>query len=445
MIDAVTAILVCDDEVFVIKRQPHLRAFPGYLAFPGGKIDLGDQQSGIEHPLIEAHPQTHITALRRELLEELDFDLGGALSSGTVREISLFGTAITPEFERLRFNAHYYKIVLERKPGFVFETNEIAEGGWQKAATLRDLFLRGQALMVVPMRNTLFQLAADISASTSREFNLVIPENHLPCLELIDGLRTIPVPSNTLPPARATNALLLGDEGQRQVLVDPSPESDQVYTCLWNTLASRRVDAILLTHHHPDHHERAPQLARALGIPVLLSERTLYRLQRGWGEKYLAGVELELVDEGSLITHWKRAPVRAYSLPGHDDGMLGLAPDTLDWFFVADLAQTGGSIVIPDEGGDLTAYFSSLRRVIDLEPKVIMPSHGIPSGGTAILEKTLQHRIDREQQIRPLYEAKASVSKILYEVYPGLEPRLEKLAVQTIHQHIRKLDEEKAP
>ncbi len=34
------------------------------------------------------------------------------------------------------------------------------------------------------------------------------------------------------------------------------------------------------------------------------------------------------------------------------------------------------------------------------------------------------------------------MEEILHGVYPELEPRLQGLAVQTIHQHIRKLDAE---
>lgn len=442
MIEAVTAILVCENELFVIKRQPHLRAFPGYHAFPGGKIDMGDEVNSIQHRMTRSHPDSHLAALHRELSEELEFDLTTAIFEGSVQEISLFGTAITPSFETIRFNAYYYKIVLDKKPVFKLDTNEIAEGGWHTADSLYDCYLDGQALLVVPMRNTLLALRQDMSIAICDPFNIEIPVGELACIELIHGLRTIPVPSNTLPPAIATNALLLGDKGQRQVLVDPSPKSDEVYTLLSNTLSSRPIDAILISHHHPDHHERAFDLARDKRVPVLLSKNTLERLKKGYGKRYVSGVKLEIVKEGSQITCWKGEVVRAYELPGHDDGMLGLAPDSLTWFFVADLVQSVGSIVIPDQGGDLIDYLSSLKRIIKLDPRVILPSHGIPSGGTGLLKLALQHRIDREHQIRPLYQAGVSTEGILQSVYPDLDERLKSLARQTIHQHIHKLKNE---
>jgi len=440
VIEAVAAILVHEKEVFVIKRQPNLRAFPGYMAFPGGKIDVGDHVGPAQHALLEAHPDAHVGALFRELSEELEFDVAAALSKGDVRDITLFGTAITPVFEKVRFTAFYYKIVLARKPVFKLDKNEISEGEWGTADSLCELFREGRALMVVPMRNTLLELARDISVTGCEPFNIKIPDGELACIELIHGLRTIPVPSNTLPPASTTNALLLGDRDQTQVLVDPSPESAEVYSWLINTLTRRRLDAILISHHHPDHHERAFELAREKNVPVLLSGITLQRIKSDFGEQYIANTQLIIITEGTEITRWKGQAIRAYELPGHDDGMLGLAPDNLAWFFVADLVQSLGSIVIPDEGGDLVDYLASLQRVIDLNPKVILPSHGIASGGTEILKRAYAHRIDRENQIRPLYRAGASTTQILDSVYPGLGEELKGLAEQTIHQHIRKLE-----
>ena len=42
MREAVAAIFVHEEDIFVIRRQEYLRAFPGYYAFPGGKVDPED-------------------------------------------------------------------------------------------------------------------------------------------------------------------------------------------------------------------------------------------------------------------------------------------------------------------------------------------------------------------------------------------------------------------
>ena len=40
--DAVTAMLLHGDELFLAQRHPALPAFSGYYAFPGGKVDRTD-------------------------------------------------------------------------------------------------------------------------------------------------------------------------------------------------------------------------------------------------------------------------------------------------------------------------------------------------------------------------------------------------------------------
>jgi glyoxylase-like metal-dependent hydrolase (beta-lactamase superfamily II)/8-oxo-dGTP pyrophosphatase MutT (NUDIX family) len=439
MIEAVSAILVCDDEVFIIQRQFHLRAFPGYHAYPGGKIDAEDYAQKLPHSKITAFPDAHMAALNRELIEELSFDLFAALASGAVQEVTLFGTAITPAFEAHRFRAHYYKIVLDHKPVFIVDENEIRRSLWARPAQLYAQYMNGDAMMVVPMRRSIASLAENISAINATKFNLESDEGALPCLDIINGLTTLPIPSNTLPPATTTNALLLGDKGQRQVLVDPSPKSAQVYQALLKTLANNQLDAILITHRHPDHHERAMDMAREKNIPVLLTAQTLVRLKTEFGQDYVDGIELEIISEGMQITRWKQHPIHVYELPGHDDGMVGLAPENLAWFFIADLAQSYGSIVIPEEGGDLAVYFRSLQRVIDLNPKAVLPSHGIPSAGVNLIEQTLAHRIKRENQIRKLMDKGVAIDDMRVSIYPLLDEKLVPLAMQTINQHVRKL------
>lgn len=442
MIEAVSAILVCEDSIFAIQRQPHLRAFPGYHAFPGGKIDDCDRDGPAASVQMFELPADHFCALQRELLEELQFDLSAAHERGEIVSLTLFGEALTPAFEPVRFRAYYYKIVLSRRPNFELERNEILSAGWDAPAQWLAQYQRGTALMVVPMQNALKQLAENIQLSQAGSFNIETPADEIPCLELLQGLRYLPILSNTLRPATHTNAPLLGDPGTRQLLVDPSPKSDAVYQQLLTTLRRYPVDAILISHHHPDHHHHAMELARAQQLPVLMSAHTRCWLVRHFGKAYLEGVELEIIASGTAVCEWQGQPVRAYELPGHDEGMLGLAPDSLRWFFIADLAQSRGSILIPEEGGDLALYLESLRRVIDLNPDYILPSHGVLSGGTEILERTLRHRLQRHQQIDELRQKNQGDTQIVTELYPDLEARYQDFALQTVRQHLRLLEEQ---
>lgn len=439
MREAVAAIFVCERDVFVIRRQDYLKAFPGYFAFPGGKVDAEDEGQSHRHPLLDPHPPRQVNALVRELREELDFDLVQALERGLVGTVVHFGEAITPPFERLRFNAHFFRIELKQRPRFRTDAREIAWSSWLDHRELYNRYTAGRALMVVPIMNAVRTLAEDISATCAGPFNLSYdPERELPYLEPLRGVGIIPVPSNTLPPAKATNALLIGDE--RRILVDPSPAADRVYRQLLQTLDGRLPHAIFVSHHHPDHHEHAPRLARELGVPLFCSATTRADLQQVYAPAELAPVEV--VGAGDELTRWLGQPVRCRALPGHDAGMLGLAPDNLAWFFVADLVQAGASVVIPEHGGDMAAYFSSLRSLIAAQPQVLIPSHGFPAGGTRLAEKALQHRMQREEQVRRCRAAGLTVEEIAAQLYADIAPGLQRFALQNIRQHIRKLEAE---
>ncbi len=440
MHDAVAAVLVQGDEVFVIKRQDYLRAFPGYYAFPGGKVDEGDAGYDYSHPQIAEFRPERIRALIRELDEELGFDLEQALEQNQVEQIDLIGIAVTPAFEHVRFHAHYYKIVLKSKPPFQPDSNEIAWSDWLHREAFLERYESGQGLMVIPVMRTACAIAEDMACSVIEPFSLDYDEQHeLAYLEMIRGLGYIPTPSNTLPPAEYTYALIVGDGEAPRYLVDPAPASDEILDRMFNTLKRYPVDGILITHHHRDHHERSPEIARRLGLPMLCSVKTREYLLEHNGADYLDGIEIIHVAEGTRLTQWLDRDVHCYELPGHDDGMIGLAPVDMSWFFVADLVQPLATVVIPEPEGNMQDYFDTLQRIIDLQPGAIISSHGIPIGGTHLLEKTLRHRQEREAQIRSLLEQGDELDQIVKRLYRGIDQKLIPLAEQNVRQHLRKL------
>ena len=440
MREAVSAVLVHADELFVVRRQPHLLAFPGYLAFPGGKVDAEDAEYAFDHPLLREFPGYQVRALCRELFEELGFDLELALARGEVRSISLLGTAITPRFAAVRFSVPHYKIELQRKPEIRPDGEEIAWADWVSGSALWQQFKAGKALMVAPTQCIVRTLASDRSAQRVDPINIVYDhETELPYLELIKGVGLIPVPSMTLPPATSTNALRMGDSGYPVTLVDPSPKDRESYEKLLKTLNKYPINQILITHHHRDHHQQAPDIARQLSIPLLCSARTRQRLEASYGADYLQGVAVALIQEGDVITRWQGVPVRAHYLPGHDDGLMGLEPKNNAWFMVSDLVQTQGSVVIPEPEGEMRAYLNSLQRVISLKPKVIIPAHGLPAGETWLLEQVYAHRMERERQVESLHRMGKDIDEMVASIYGGLDKKLLPLARQNVRQHLRKL------
>ncbi|TXH06170.1 MAG: MBL fold metallo-hydrolase [Nevskiaceae bacterium] len=441
--DAVTAILIHGPELFITRRQVHLPAFPGYWAFPGGKVDAGDSDAPLSHPLLQGHSPRLLRGLDRELREELEFDLFAAVERGEVVSIHEIGEATTPSIMPVRFRTHFYRIELNTRPAIRAHKGETAEWAWRPAGALSADIERGRLLAAPPTRIAVKHVAdapQDTGPIRGFEFRFN-PAADVPAMEPIAGLRMLAVRSNTIPPADRTNVFHLGDDGARRVLVDPAPGSAEELARLDVAIDALGVDEIFLTHHHPDHRERADQIARRLRIPIGCSEDTQQRIRRRQ-PGFFDGLEVKTWREGDVLTRWQGEDIRIYAVPGHDEGQLALMPDSRRWCLVSDLIQGVGTVVVGGPEGNMRKYFDSLQRVIDWDPDVIIPSHGIALGTTYRIRETLKHRRMREEQIATLHAEGHTPQAMLPAIYQDLDPRLAPLALVNINSHLQKLREE---
>lgn len=442
IIDAVSVVLTCRDEMFAIQRQNFLSAFPGYWAFPGGKVDKGDASFSIEHPLCPGVDQKLIGAVVREVQEELGVDLRQELLNGGVRSFDLLGLAVTPDFNPYRFATYFFKIDLSRKIDFIVDQNEAQLAEWRSSPSLLEAYDKGELLAVPPVIKVIESLGKDPDIKRIDNLNFLYDEaNEVPYIESLRGIKQLMPLSNTLPPAVRTNCFLIGDEKCGRVLVDPSPRDKEEYRKLKNTVSRWGIDKIFITHHHPDHFERADDLAREFEVPVLLSAFTQKKILAK-NPLFFEGLKVQIVKENEIVTRWLGKEVLIMEVPGHDEGQLALYDSNLSWFLAGDLFQGIGTVVIGGDEGDMQKYFSTLERIIQLTPKVVFPSHGIGLGGTYILEKTLAHRKEREEQIFRLHSSGQGPDEILKSLYRDVDTRLWPYALQNIHKHLEKLKKE---
>lgn len=442
--DAVTAVLHHGDDILMVRRNPALHSFPGYWAFPGGKVDAADADAsprdGAWCAGIEA---AQLEALARELREEISFDLDAALAAGDVEAVHLIGNALTPPIVPARFNTFFYRVSLRRKPPITLDTGEVDRYRWARPAEFLAEYHDGQLLMAPPTSSTV-ELFAQGGGTAPANVSLdELGKQVLPMPAPLHGLRIISVRSNTLPPAMHTNCFFIGDDGANRILVDPSPWNDAELDALHARVQPLGIREIFLTHHHPDHRERAEVLARRLGVGIALSADTAMRIEHV-APRYFEGISRRLIGDGDIVTHWLGRPVRAIAVPGHDEGQLALMPDDAAWCIVGDLIQGVGTVVIHKPEGNMARYFASLERVIALDPKVIIPSHGMAMGTTHRLVETLKHRKQREAAVLGLHRAGRSKDEMLRAMYVGLDPLLLPLAMQNIESHLDKLREEGA-
>ena len=438
--DSVAAVFCYQDRVFMVRRQPHLHAFPGYDSFPGGKIDAADPLAQRSETFLCDLEGQRMHALVREIEEELGYDLPAGIAAGQVSSVKFLAEAVAPSIVPVRFRLFFFRIDLESLPVFSPDAGEFADTFWETPQQALERFHQGNALMVPPLRWVLEALCRAPKGNGFGDLSPLFDEDrYIPMVEPLSGLRILPVPSNTIPPATRTNAFLIGDKSSPMLLVDPSPRSAQLLDNLLRTLGENRVGAILITHHHADHHELAPEVARRLNVPVWLSEDTRQRILEQKGSDYFSGVKVALKGQGDRVTEWQGEAVLVHEVPGHDAGQLALAPESLRWFIVGDLIQSIGTVVIAAPEGDMSAYLQTLEKVIKLNPAVIIPSHGMPMRGTIRLRATLQHRQDRERAIGELHVQGKTHAEMLDILYSEVAPHLLPLAMENIKSHMSKL------
>lgn len=442
--EAVSVVFMHGHDIFPIKRQNFLRAFPGYTAFPGGKVDPEDAAGGpFGDDLLDQHPPTLMRALVREMQEELGIDIEKLIDSKDITAVDYIGLAVTPEFNPYRFATYFFKIELKEKIEFSVDKNEAAVAEWTTCEKLLADFEQGQVLAVPPVIKVFERLGQDpkISEPINLDFE-IDSDNEVPIIESIKGVRQIMPLSNTLPPAYRTNSFLIGDENCEQVLIDPSPKNDEEYRKFMNVVCRYNVTKIMLTHHHIDHIERSTQIATDLNIPMVMSEYTHDKIKSTYKPDYFSNIKVSLIKEGDVLTKTIGKDLLVYEVPGHDEGQLAVAPIDKSWFLAGDLFQGVGTVVIGAPEGDMSRYFKSLEKVIKLNPKCVYPSHGIALGGTYILAKILEHRKMREGQVLILKQQGKSENEILREIYADIPEKLLKYARKNIKSHIKKLEEE---
>lgn len=444
LIDAVAAVFCYQDKIYAIKRQNYLKAFPGYTAFPGGKVDKKDYEFNSKIEDLRGYVPHLMGGLVRELKEELDFDLEEAFEKKIISGFYELGLAITPDFNPVRFATYFFRIDLTHEVVFRTNTEEAFSFGWEKACDLDTKYKNGELLIVPPILKIIHSLAQNPGIKKIEQLDFQYDANlEQPLIESVIGVRQMPVPSNTLFPATRTNCFIIGDQDNLKVAIDPSPKDKQEMRKLIYNLKKYQVSSIMLTHHHGDHLEFSTQICHELNLPLYLSRDCYDRLNKNYGPTWFKGVHCEFLKEGDVLTKWLGEDVKIYSIPGHDEGHLGLAPDSLKWFIVGDLFQGVGTVVIGGSEGDMAKYFATLERIIKLDPKVVFPSHGIGLGSPYILEKTLEHRKMREEQIRNLFVSGKSIDEILAQVYFDVDQRLHKYAKANIESHLKKLREER--
>jgi glyoxylase-like metal-dependent hydrolase (beta-lactamase superfamily II)/8-oxo-dGTP pyrophosphatase MutT (NUDIX family) len=393
---------------------------------------------------------------------ELLSGAGAGPDSGRIRldasRLVFAGRWLTPAFAPVRFDNRFF--LLEHRAGNggrdvePVAGGEAIESGWVRPADALEAWRLGRITAAPPIVHILRTLALcgedrgpETVLERLREPSDVNLGPHR-AIELRPGVLLFPLPTPTLPPAAHTNCYVLGTA--EAVLVDPGTPWVEEIDRLEAALAElperfgRRVGAIWLTHHHPDHVGAVARLRERLGVPVAAHRLTAEKLrQRG------IPVDRELRD-GERIelagpTGEEPVGVQVLHTPGHASGHLCFLEERLGSLLAGDMVSAVSTIVVDPPEGDMDAYLHSLERLIEVEAEVeagmLFPGHGpaiLDAKGK--LREFVDHRLWREGKVLAAWRAGLrSPEEMLPEVYDDAPRQAWPLAARQILAHLRRL------
>ncbi len=206
-----------------------------------------------------------------------------------------------------------------------------------------------------------------------------------------------------------TNTYLYGSEPC--TVIDPGPDDAAHLEAIHSAAGERGgIGTVLLTHSHGDHADGAGRLEAEVILPAD-------------GEEY--------------------SGLRAVATPGHaPDHVCLLSADRV--CFSGDLVLGAGSTFVPPDGGSLSAYMDSLRRMQAEPIELICPGHGpwIEDPGAKLAEY-VEHREMRERRLLVALErGERSREALLAEAWADVPTALRPAAAMVMQAHLDKLEAE---
>jgi glyoxylase-like metal-dependent hydrolase (beta-lactamase superfamily II)/8-oxo-dGTP pyrophosphatase MutT (NUDIX family) len=471
-------------EIFVVKRSASLRFFGNFLAFPGGKLSRADAGIKVGRPNCgnDQSFRAEVVAAVRELFEETgvllardtsgnfppqstELDtLRGQLISGSVSfgqvleklelaiwpdDLNPIGNLVTPEFAAIRFDTAFFVAKCPPAQTAAVWPGELDEGCWLSAKEALERWIRGHCLISPP---TLLMLDALRSCPADNMISRLVPalrsahDDGLPVIPLSPEVLVLPLRTQALPPSTHTNAYLIGRE--RAYLLDPGPkeqaERDRLFAFLDKRVAAgTHIEAIVLSHHHPDHVGAAAACAARYGLPVVAHEWTAKALRDRIGVTRIIQ-DGDRLDMGTAPDGHHPWYLEAIFSPGHAPGHLVFYEPHYRLLFAGDMVSTQTSIVIAPPEGDLTVYLESLEKLRAIPSRLLLPAHGSASARPSVmLQECRNHREKREEMLlAALAGQPRRIQELAADLYKGVPKHLMRLAELQLQAGLEKLRKE---
>ncbi len=473
-------------KIVMAQRVQTSSFFPGFHVFPGGAVDPKDIEAarlmGGTNELAEGEiPEKAyriavireyfeemgilltnkgalrtqaLQSLREELLhDEIDFPtildkMGVELRELPIDKMIYAGTQTTPPYSPRIYVARYYFFPWKNQHELFPHSKEYLSARWISPQSILQEFNLLKARIPPPVLHVLrtlatnqYVLAAQILAEKGD-----IPHGIVFPIEFAPNYEVIPFISNTIPPAIATNLVCIG--AKEYYIIDPgagNPKSQQhlVNVLLHKKSRGKRLAGIILTHHHKDHFEAIPAILKHFKVPVLAHEHTIQRISQ-----QQVDLPIENIPEKIHLPSGNDNPENELVIihtPGHTKGSITIYHPFTGIAAVGDLMAGIGTVVINPPEGDLLKYLESLKALLELKLRMIIPGHGPPLfSPQKALRDYITHRMERHKAIEQAIERGArQIMDVVKHVYKDeIPPTLYPLAARSVLAHLHALVEE---
>ncbi|MDQ2991658.1 MAG: MBL fold metallo-hydrolase [Candidatus Eremiobacteraeota bacterium] len=231
-----------------------------------------------------------------------------------------------------------------------------------------------------------------------------------------------------------TNSWLVDDGRGHAICIDPGPPVPRHIDAIVAAACERdaRIDAILVTHGHPDHWPGAPMLAEVTGAPIYAHHRAEFAHDRA-------------MHEGDCARFGDLA-LRAIDAPGHTFDSLVFYDERDPALFTGDVVLGQGTVAIAPPSGSMRAYQRTLQRLANTfhEARAIYGGHGPRvDDAQAKLREYIEHRRKRESELLlALSLQPQTIPDLVRRIYADVRPLLWPAAARQMLAYLQPLEHE---
>ncbi|KAJ6356859.1 hypothetical protein OIU78_004865 [Salix suchowensis] len=271
------------------------------------------------------------------------------------------------------------------------------------------------------------------------------------------GVIIVPMRSRTTKPFHTTNLVVFAPESVKNkcedynfvaqgdaLIVDPGCRANFHKELLKVVAPLSKKLVVFVTHHHRDHVDGLSVIQKCNPNATLLAHKnSMRRIGKGdWSLNHISVSGGEDICIGGQRLNIIFGSSNSFCMIGHTDGHLALLHVDTHSLIVGDHCVGQGSALLDiTSGGNMTDYFQSTYKFIDLAPHVLIPMHGrVNLWPKRMLCGYLKNRRSRELSILEAIENGAkTLIDIVANVYSEVDRSLWIPASSNVRLHVEHL------